>query len=170
MRKSMQQDWTLCCRVSKTQLRVNKDKREYNQTSIEFLGHRIDDTRIHPSRSKTDTIQQAPAPTSKKELQAFLGLLNFYSSFLKGRTEAAEPLYRLLDHSNEWEWTSEPQRAFERLKKLLSSDAVLVPYDPKRPLMLCCDASPVGVGAVLTHRTADERKQPIAYASRTRRK
>ncbi|XP_077498603.1 uncharacterized protein LOC144109675 [Amblyomma americanum] len=91
--------------VVKAQLRVNKDKCEFNQTSIEFLGHRIDDSGVHPSRSKTDAIQQAPAPASKKELQAFLGLLNFYSSFLKGRTEAAEPLYRLLDRDHEWKWT-----------------------------------------------------------------
>ncbi|XP_077512794.1 uncharacterized protein LOC144123963 [Amblyomma americanum] len=89
----------------KAQLRVNKDKCEFNQTSIEFLGHRIDDSGVHPSRSKTDAIQQAPAPASKKEVQAFLGLLNFYSSFLKGRTEAAEPLYRLLDRDHEWKWT-----------------------------------------------------------------
>ncbi|KAK8756643.1 hypothetical protein V5799_000656 [Amblyomma americanum] len=96
---------TVLSRLQKAQLRVNKDKCEFNQTSIEFLGHRIDDSGVHPSRSKTDAIQQAPAPASKKELQAFLGLLNFYSSFLKGRTEAAEPLYRLLDRDHEWKWT-----------------------------------------------------------------
>ncbi|KAK8765023.1 hypothetical protein V5799_032371 [Amblyomma americanum] len=158
---------TVLSRLQKAQLRVNKDKCEFHQTSIEFLGHRIDDSGVHPSRSKTDAIQQAPAPASKKELQAFLGLLNFYSSFLKGRTEAAEPLYRLLDHDHEWKWTGEHQRAFERLKNLLSSDAVLVPYDCKRPLILCCDASPVGVGAVLAHRADDGKEQPIAYASRT---
>ncbi|KAK8758952.1 hypothetical protein V5799_003416 [Amblyomma americanum] len=95
---------TVLSRLQKAQLRVNKDKCEFNQTSIEFLGHRIDDSGVHPSRSKTDAIQQAPA--SKKELQAFLGLLNFYSSFLKGRTEAAEPLYRLLDRDHEWKWTA----------------------------------------------------------------
>ncbi|KAK8777013.1 hypothetical protein V5799_029642, partial [Amblyomma americanum] len=158
---------TVLSRLQKAQLRVNKDKCEFNQTSVEFLGHRIDDSGVHPSRSKTDAIQQAPAPASKKELQAFLGLLNFYSSFLKGRTEAAEPLYRLLDRDHEWKWTGEHQRAFERLKNLLSSDAVLVPYDCKRPLILCCDASPVGVGAVLAHRADDGKEQPIAYASRT---
>ncbi|XP_072144697.1 uncharacterized protein [Dermacentor andersoni] len=89
------------------QLRVNKDKCESNKPSIEFLGHKIDATGIHPSRSKTDAIHKAPAPTSKKELQAFLGLLNFYRSFLKGKTEVAEPLYRLLDDDHEWKWTVE---------------------------------------------------------------
>ncbi|KAL3206064.1 hypothetical protein MRX96_040423 [Rhipicephalus microplus] len=47
--------------------------------------------RIHPSPSKTYVIQQASTPTTWKELEAFLGLLNFYSTFLKGTTEAAEP-------------------------------------------------------------------------------
>ncbi|KAM7286060.1 uncharacterized protein ISCGN_032945 [Ixodes scapularis] len=154
-------------RLQRAQLRVNKEKCEFSQASIEFLRHRIDAAGIHPSQTKTDAIQQAPPPTSRKQLQAFLGLLNFYASFLKGKTEVAEPLHRLLDHEQEWKWTGEHQWAFEKLKKLLSSDAVLVPYDPKRPLVLCCDASPVGVGAVLAHRADDGKKQPIAYASRT---
>lgn len=84
------------------------------------MGHRIHSEGIHPSRSKTEDIQRAPAPT-KMELQAFLGMLNFYSSFLKGKTEAAEPLYRLLDHDQEWRLTGEHQRAFGKLKNLLSS-------------------------------------------------
>lgn len=93
--------------------------------------------------------------------------MNFYNSFLKGKTEAAKPLYRLLDHDQERKWTGEHQPTFEGLKKLLSSDAVLVPYDPKRLLILSCDASPVGVTAVLAHSAVDGKEQPMAYASGT---
>ena len=52
-------------------------------------------------------------------------------------------------------------------KKLLQSSQLLVYYDPRLPLFLTCDASPYGVGAVLSHRVADSEERPIAYASRT---
>uniref|UniRef100_A0A131XQ90 RNA-directed DNA polymerase n=1 Tax=Ixodes ricinus TaxID=34613 RepID=A0A131XQ90_IXORI len=154
-------------RLQDARFRVNKEKCEFSQTSIEFLGHLINADGVHPSPSKTEAIHEAPAPSSKKELQSFLGLINFYSRFLKGKAELAEPLHRLLDKGSAWSWNREHQKAFCDLKKLLASDAVLVPYDPQRPVVLSCDASPVGVGAVLAHREADGTERPIAYASKT---
>ena len=49
----------------------------------------------------------------------------------------------------------------------LSIDAVLVHFDPRKPLVLSVDASPKGVGAVLSHQMSDGSERPIAYASRT---
>ncbi len=53
------------------------------------------------------------------------------------------------------------------MKALLTSDAVLAHYDQSKPLLLACDASPYGVGAVLSHTFADSSERPMAYASRT---
>ena len=50
---------------------------------------------------------------------------------------------------------------------LLTSDTVLAHYDPTRPLLLACDASPYGIGAVLSHTFEDGSERPVAYASRT---
>lgn len=154
-------------RLQDARLRVNKDKCQFGKTSIEYLGHKIDASGIHPSASKVAAIHSAPAPTNKKELQAFLGMVNFYSRFLEGKAEVAEILHRLLDDGRKWTWTREHQNAFESLKKLLTSESLLVKYDASRPLVLCCDASPVGVGAVLAHQDDSGNEFPIAYASRT---
>ena len=43
----------------------------------------------------------------------------------------------------------------------------MVHYDPKKPLILSVDASPYGIGAVLSHRMEDGREQPVEFASRT---
>ena len=59
------------------------------------------------------------------------------------------------------------QRAFQNSNKLLLSSQVLVHYDPSLEVILACDASSYGVGAVLSHRIADSSERPVAFASRT---
>ena len=61
----------------------------------------------------------------------------------------------------------EQSSAFQDTKKLLKSPRLLIHYDSSRPLILTCDASPYGVGAVLAHIMDDNTERPIAFASRT---
>ena len=53
------------------------------------------------------------------------------------------------------------------MKEMLTSDCLLVHYDPTKDLTLACDASPYGVGAVLSLMDKDGQDKPIAYASRS---
>ena len=53
------------------------------------------------------------------------------------------------------------------MKSQLTSDCLLVHFDPQKPLILACDASPYGVGAVMSHRQEDGSERPIAFASRS---
>ena len=50
---------------------------------------------------------------------------------------------------------------------LLTFDCLLVHFDPDWELLLACDTSPYGVGAVLSHRGPDRKEQPVAFASRS---
>ena len=77
------------------------------------------------------------------------------------------PLHRLLQKRTAWIWKSEQQEAFDHVKSCLTSDKVLAHYDPTQTLVLACDASPYGIGAVLSHTFKDGSERPIAYASRT---
>ena len=52
-------------------------------------------------------------------------------------------------------------------KEALQADSLLIHYDPSKPLVLACDASRCGIGAVLSHVTEDQQERPIGYASRT---
>jgi len=93
-------------------------------------------------------ITEAPVPKSVPELKAFLGLVNYYGKFL---SNLATTLYKLLKQKS----------AFEAIKKQLTSDSLLVHYDLNAELILSCDGSPYGVGAVLSHCFAEVSKDPL---------
>ncbi|XP_060546945.1 uncharacterized protein K02A2.6-like [Pantherophis guttatus] len=132
-----------------------------------FLGYLIDESGIRPTPGKLRAIKEAPPQKNKTELQAFLGLLNFYNIFLPQKATTAEPLHRLLDRKAEWKWGERERKAFEDIKNLLTSDRVLVQYSGTLPIRLTCDASPFGIGAVLSHKMPNGTEAPIAFFSRT---
>lgn len=122
---------------------------------------------IKVSESKIEAIKMMPRPTKVRELQTFLGVVNFYSKFVMGLTEILSPLYQLLKKNVKWEWSGNCERAFELIKEKLVSSEILMQYDPKLPVKITTDASPHRVGAVLSHVLKNGDKRPIAYASRT---
>ncbi|XP_026533522.1 uncharacterized protein K02A2.6-like, partial [Notechis scutatus] len=148
-------------------LKVKKEKCQLYTEQVEFLGYLLDRHGIHPTGSKVKAIKEAPTPKNKTELQAFLGLLNFYNVFLPQKATAAEPLHRLLDRTAKWTWGKREDTAFKNTKDLLTSDAVLIQYNETLPIAVTCDASPFGVGAVLSHTLPDGKEAPIAFFSRT---
>ena len=77
------------------------------------------------------------------------------------------PLYSLLHKKATWQWGTAQQTAFSRAKKLFAFSPVLVHFDQAKPLVLSCDASPYGIGAVLSHKFDNGLKYPVALASRS---
>ena len=106
---------------------------------------------IQPTDEKARAITEAPAPKNGKELKSFLRLLNYYGKFLPDLASALEPLDRLLRKEVWWQWKKDQQGAFQKAKCLLKSTHVLTLYDDRKKLVVSCDASPYGVGAVLVH-------------------
>ncbi|KAI2647716.1 hypothetical protein H4Q32_024734 [Labeo rohita] len=78
-----------------------------------------------------------------------------------------EGLHHTDEKKQPWSWTAACDMAFEEAKQLLLGSTVLVHYDGNRPLKLACDASPYGVGAVISHIMDNGEERPIAFASRT---
>ena len=133
-------------------------------SALECLGYRNDETGIYPVEVKVKAVQEAPEPTNVTELKAYLGLLNFYGKFIPSLSTELEPLYQLLCKNQRWRWNAEQVRAS---KTLLTSATVLVHYDTKKKLILSCDASPYGIGAVRSLEMLDGSERPIAFESRT---
>ncbi|XP_057674326.1 uncharacterized protein K02A2.6-like [Corythoichthys intestinalis] len=154
-------------RLEQSGLRLKRSKCEFLSKEVTFLGHRITASGLQPLREKVEALAKAPNPLNVSELKAYLGLLNYYHRFLPNLSTLLAPLHKLLKKDAKWFWAQEQQKAFDKSKDLLQSCEVLVHYDGGKPLVLACDASPYGVGAVLSHKMEDGSERPIGFVSRT---
>ena len=148
-------------------VRLRKEKCQFLQESVEYLGHQIDETRVHTSPQKVKAVVDAPSPRNLQELRSFLGLLNYYARFLPNLASTLHPLHVLLRADEPWHWSDSCERAFQTAKQKLVEAPVLAHYNPDYPIVLAGDASAYGVGAVISHRLPDGSECPVAYASRT---
>ena len=146
-------------------LKLNKSKCFFLRPSIEYLGHIIDKDGLHPTTEKVRAIQEAPQPRNVGELRSFFGIINYYNRFLPNLSAKLAPLYRLLQKDVNWSWGSKEDEAFEAAKKALQDDSLLVHYDESKPLILACDASNYGLGAVLSH-TMERRDRLLMHPGR----
>ena len=78
-------------------------------------------------------------------------MVQYYDRFVPGLATNCAVLNDLLKKTSKWNWTSEHTGAIETVKASLTSADTLTHYDPSLPLSLACDASPVGIGAVIFH-------------------
>jgi hypothetical protein len=154
-------------RLENAGVRLKREKCMFMADDVIYLGHRISKEGIRPTDDEVRAITATPRPTSVSELRAFLGLVNFYGKFMSNLSTVLAPLYKLLRKGVAWRWKLAQDKAFEKAKELLKSPQLLVHYDANKELILTCDASPYGLGAVLAHRMEDGSERPIEYASRT---
>ena len=154
-------------RLQEAGLTLKEDKCAFALPSVEYLGHTIDGSGLHPSPRKVKAIQEAPEPKNLTELRSFIGLLNYYTNFIPNLSCFLFPFYRLMQKGVRWTWTTEHKQLFNRAKNLLQSSALLTHFDPNKQLIVAADASPIGVGGVLSHIMEDGSEQPIAFVSRS---
>ena len=134
---------------------------------VDYLGHPISAEGLKPSKEKIRAISQTPAPTNLAQLRSFLGMVNYYGKFLEGLSSTLAPLYALLQKNQKWKWGQEQKDAFAKVTQELVSPKLLIHYEPQRKLLLSCDASSYGIGAVISHVMDDGSEKPIAYTSRS---
>ena len=142
------------------------DKCVFGASTITFLGYEINGHGIRPVQDTVDTIKNNPLPTTVKQVQEFLGMLNYYHRFIPKAANILSPLYDVIaGNTKTLEWGAEQDQAFHAAKNALAAAAILNYPVPNAPLYLVTDASNIAVGAVLEQDVGGQR-QPIAFFSR----
>ena len=152
-------------RLGDSGFRLKRSKCVFLLPSVDYLGHTITAEGLKPNEKKVQAIKSAPRPADVTQLRSFWGLVNYYGKFLPHMSSVLAPLYQLLQKQEKWTWGERQEAAFRLSKESLMSNKLLVHFDPRKDLVVCCDASPYGLGAVLSHRMPDGSERPVYYAS-----
>ena len=148
------------------------DKCNLMVDEINVLGHTIKGHQITPAKEKLTHIMDFPIPTSKKQIQPFLGSINYIGSHLPLIATLQAPLTELTG-TQQWAWNDLQDNAFNQIKEACNQNLPISPInydklqvqDPGTPynLYLVTDASKVGVGSFLCHgETFEKANQNVA--------
>jgi hypothetical protein len=159
---------TVLQRLNEHGIVVNPKKCVFGVEELDFLGVRITRNGITPLPEKVKAIQDFKFPETSKQLQRFLGMVNYYRRWLPNAAKVQAPLYSLLNGCTKKnariETTPEANKAFEQTKQDLVEATILTFPDVSCELSIATDASEEAVGGVLQQRVDGDQK-PIAFFS-----
>ena len=147
-------------------LKFKPSKCQLAKTEIQYLGHKINEYGMQPADVKIRAVAEFPTPTNADQVRQFLGLVGFYRAFIKNCADISRPLTRLLKKDTVFTWEDNEQESFETLKRYLTCSPVLILPNFQKRFYLSTDASGFALGAVLEQVGEDNKKHPVAYASR----
>ena len=149
-------------RCKEVGIRLNRDKFQYKLNKVNFYGHVLTDNGLQADASKIDAIVKMTPPRDIKELQSFLGLVNYMARFQPLLSSVSRPLRDLLKEGVEYLWSPEADKAFNNIKCSITTAPVPSYFDPMKDTIIQSDASLNGLGCALIQ---DEK--PVCYASRS---
>ena len=153
-------------RLQERGLTLNLENCKFKMPQLEFMGYLLSMGGIGPTEPKVEAVVNAREPKTVDEVRSFMGLVNLSAKFIPNLATLSEPLRRLTRAVIPFKWAKEQKEAFEALKKTLTSAKTLAYYDKDAKTRVITDASPVGLGAVLTQEH-DGIFRPVYYANRS---
>ncbi|MFM8622678.1 MAG: pol polyprotein, partial [Holophagaceae bacterium] len=148
-------------RISDAGLRINANKSYFGRNAIEYLGYWVTREGIQPLPSKVEAMLNMEEPKNRRELRAFIGLVNYYRDMWRRRSHVLAPLTALCSETKKFVWGPEQRQAFLEAKKILSKEAILAFPDFSKKFEIYTDASKYQLGAVIT-----QDGRPLAFYSR----
>ena len=152
--------------LSSAGLVVQRAKCVFGVQELTFLGHSVSSQGIKPLQERVSAVQEYPVPQSKKDLQSFLGMINFYHRFMPGIAHKLDPLHAACQgKGNAIEWTDRCQESFFAAKAALVSATLLHHPSSYARLALTVDASDAAVGGSIDQ-LQDGHWQPLGFFSK----
>ncbi|GBG71623.1 hypothetical protein CBR_g9039 [Chara braunii] len=129
--------------------KANRDKCEFVQQELEYLGHYVTSQGIRTLADKVQAIQDWSDLKCTTDVRSFLDLASYCMRFIKGFQRIVAQLLRLQSPLVPFEFNDEARHAFHMLKTTLLQAPVLSIYGPTLPTKVTTDASGYDIGVVL---------------------
>lgn len=149
-------------RAAQIGLKFNKEKCQFRVSSVKYLGHIFSAKGMSSDPEMVKAILDVPEPRNVKQVQSFLGMVNYLGSYIENLSQKTMYLRQLTCKDVLWEWADRHRKEFENLKQEITKTPTLAYFDSDKQLILSVDSSKDAMGACLMH-----GKQPIAFASTT---
>lgn len=136
-------------------------KCKFIMKEVEFLGFMVSEQGVRHGKSKLKAVEDYPRPESCQDIGKFLDLAGFFRRFFWGFAALANLLTVQLKKDAVFERTPDCEAAFKQLEVELASEPILAKFTWGDPIQLHCEASGVGLGAVLMQKI-DGYQRPIS--------
>jgi len=138
---------------------LSLEKMKLRLKEVPFMGHLLMSTGLKSDPAKMGAITNMPKPQDIEGVQRLDRFINYLAKFLPKLSEVMEPICRLTQDTP-WEWSTEQDKEFQTVQKLVTEDPILSYYDPSKELTIQCGTSQSGLGAALL-----QNGRPMEYAS-----
>ena len=155
----------LKCR--KYDISLNPKKSNFAMMEGKLLGHITSEEGVRIDPNRVTAIQNLDFPRTRKEIQSFLGTINFVRRFVPNFAEIIRPISHMLKKDSVIEWTVEAKATFDDIKKVIFQAPVLTNLDFAKYFLIFTFASKHTIVGVLLQKNSEGREQPIAFYSTT---
>lgn len=153
-------------RFRKYRVTLNPSKCNFGMDRVEYVGHVISAEGLTFSKEKRAKVLNFPLPQRPKELQGFLGLINYFRAHLPDMTSKERKLRAMIKgKGSTLHWTPELESVFYELREEVSSCPMLFFVDPNAPIIVMTDASDYGIG-VYIYQIINGKERPIIFISK----
>lgn len=143
------------CAIKEARITLSPSKCHFGYQSLLLLGQKVSRLGLSTHKEKIEAIIALAPPRNVQELQRFLGMMVYFSSYVPFYAWIVHPLFQLTKKASKWKWTEVEQRAYDLCKQVLTQAPVRAHAIPGRPYRIYSDACNFALAAIL------QQVQPI---------
>ena len=151
---------------------LSPKKCAFGMSTVEILGHTINEKGSHFSREKLEAVLDIKRPENGTQMHSFIGLCNYYRQHVEGIAEMEQPLRRLITaypgiKKIPWDKHPDEAKAYLKLKEAVGKCPKLFFYDSRMRVYVYTDACNNGIGGYVFQKGPDGTEYPIGFLSKS---
>jgi hypothetical protein len=154
--------------LSERNLTLKLEKTTLCRQSIKLLGFIISNNCVQINRERVMNMLEWERPTSKKQMQRFIGIINYFRNCIPLYSNLMQPFISKLSGPSVWDWNNNLELQYVKVFNALLDSAILTKINENLPLYVATDASDSGISGVVFQREGSTLKY-IALVSRVLR-